>query len=82
MNELCDARIRPFPGSSEIECGLPGDHDGKHEGVLRDYAYPGSATTIGWLPDDRRSFVGAWPGPCATAGCILPAGHPRGHHVE
>ena len=78
----CDARIRPFPNSVEVPCEQPDDHDGMHEGVLRDYAYPGSQTRVEWARDDRRSFHGEWPGPCATAGCILPAGHPRGHHVE
>ena len=78
----CDARIRPFPNSVEIACEM---HDGEHAmhaGVLRDYAYPGSATTVEWARDDRRSFHGAWPGPCPKNGCVLPANHPREHHVE
>lgn len=78
----CDARLRPFPGMDEIACELPGDDHAMHAGALRDYAYPGSVTTVKWARDDRRSFHGSWPGPCSEAGCILPAGHPRGHHVE
>jgi hypothetical protein len=82
FDSRCDARIRPFPGTDEIACEQPVGHDGMHGGALRDYAYSGSVTVIDWAQDDRRSFHGSWPGPCPEAGCILPAGHPRGHHVE
>lgn len=82
MMPTCDARIRPLPDDTEIACELPGDGHPMHAGELRDYAYPGSATTVRWAHDDRRSFHGPWPGPCPEAGCVLPANHPRGHHVE
>ena len=82
MTDTCDANIRPFPGVVEIRCEQPAGHDGMHSGTLRDYAYPGSATVVEWAADDRRSFTGEWPGVCDKWGCILPAGHPRGHHVE
>lgn len=85
----CDARIRPFPvgNDTEIACELEGkshaheggDLDGKthvHQGVLRDYAFPGSATVVSWLEGDRRNFRGVWPGRCQQLeGCVLPDGH-------
>lgn len=77
----CDARIRPFPGMDEVACEKPDGEHAMHAGALRDYAYPGF-TRVEWARDDRRSFHGPWPGPCPEAGCVLPAGHPRGHHVE
>lgn len=74
----CDARIRPFPNPTEIRCEQEDGHDGLHVGVLRDYAYEGSETTIDWEDGDRRTFYGEYPGPCTkTDGCVLPAGHPR-----
>jgi hypothetical protein len=81
---MCDARIRPFRpiNDTEVACELDGDHD-QHQGTIRDYAYPGSATVTNWLEDDRRTFHGEWPGDCpGLAGmCSLPVGH-RGSHVE
>lgn len=77
----CDARIRPLPNDSEVACEV--EHDITpglgHGGTLRDYAYPGSVTVVEWLEDDRRTFHGAWPGPCSDA-CSLPSGH-RGRHL-
>lgn len=89
MTTTCDARIRPFAHINpdvEVACDRPepAGHT-QHAGTLRDYAYPGSATRITWLDDDRRSYVGSWPGPCGrptergqlSGPCTLPAGHPR-----
>lgn len=74
----CDARIRPLPGDTEIRCEREDEHS-EHSGTLRDYARPGSATAINWQDNDRRTFYGTWPGRCPVGGCVLPAGHPRGH---
>lgn len=82
IDSRCDARIKPFPDALEIVCEKPDDGHAMHGGVLRDYAYPGSVTKIDWAETDRRSFHGAWPGLCPEPGCVLPAGHPRGHYVE
>jgi len=73
----CPFRMRPFPGFTIIDCELP-EHaeDHRHEGALRDYAYPGSVTVFVWLHDDRRTFSGDFID-CPTRGCTLPAGHPR-----
>ncbi len=46
--------------------------------MLRDYAYPGSATQLTWMDDDRRTFRGDYV-ECPERGCVLPAGHPRDH---
>jgi hypothetical protein len=78
----CDAKIRPLPDDTELacECDEPGHTN--HQGTLRDYAFPGSATTIYWAEGDRRNFRGDWPGVCLSGGahpCVLPAGHRRGH---
>lgn len=76
----CDAKIRPFPNDTELECESLCDssqHEGFHEAMLRDYAYSGSATKISWEESDRRTFRGEWR-PCSiTVGCVLPGGHPR-----
>lgn len=72
--ETCDAKIRPFQGTTEISCEVEGDHN-RHKGTLRDYAYPGSETVITWLESDRRTYHGKWPGDCLTWGCTLPARH-------
>lgn len=79
----CDKAIRPFPNNVEIRCA--GEHPPygpEHEGVIRDYAYPGSETKISWLAGDRREFEGGWPGYCTKLGstggrqnCTLPAEH-------
>ena len=75
--DACDARIRPFPDDREIACGHLGSHE-MHQGVLVDYAYPGSRTVVSWHEDDRRNFHGDWPGPCP--GCVFPVGHGGRHH--
>jgi hypothetical protein len=75
---LCQARIRPFPGDTEVACSRSARHDGMHLGTVRDYAYPGSATDISWDPADRRNFTGPWR-PCPQIGCVLPVLH-RGEH--
>lgn len=71
----CTAGIRPLPNDTEIRCevDLAGPHE--HSGVLRNYAYPGSKTTIWWLDSDRRTFHGDWPGLCELGPCTLPLGH-------
>lgn len=61
----------------EIVCEEFGEHFA-HRGVLRDYAYTGSATVVEWLEDDRRTYHGEWPGACP--GCILPLHH-QGKHA-
>jgi hypothetical protein len=72
---MCDARIRPFPNDTEVECGITGIHN-LHIGDLNDQAYPGSKTTIRWFESDRRTFHGEWPGACAkTKACMLPNEH-------
>lgn len=89
----CDAAIRPFPNDTEVRCENahrnakgPIPRPESHYGTVRDYAYPGSATTIHWQEDDRRCFHGEWPGRCAESthtdrvGCLLPSGH-RGTHA-
>jgi len=75
---LCSARIRPLTGDVEIACEETGPHD-RHQGVLRDYAWPGSATTVEWDEQDRRNFHGSWPGRCPSP-CVLLAGH-HGNHA-
>lgn len=71
----CDAKIRPFPNDTELQCDGELDTHLNHEATLRDYAFPGSVTTISWFDLDRRTFRGDW-APCsATAGCVLPHGH-------
>lgn len=75
----CPAAIRPFrpTNDAEVRCAVEGPHE-LHEGELRDYAFPGSVTQVQWLNDDRRTFLGPWPGGCtSTLGCTLPANHPR-----
>ena len=78
--EQCAARIAPFVPihAAVVECREPAGHAGKHQGVIADYAYPGSRTILSWLDSDRRNFTGEWI-ECPLPGCILPAGHPREH---
>lgn len=83
---MCDAKIRPFPDcrepfGTEIQCEDLTDPHVLHCGVVRDFAYPGSATEICWREEDRRTFRGEWE-PCpfsvenqVTLPCILPVGH-------
>ena len=85
----CTARIRPFTDDTEVACEdttqAHADDTAphrQHSGVIRDYAYPGSATTISWFESDRRNFHEGWPGRCFgtnEAACILPAGHEGNH---
>lgn len=74
----CDAKIRPFPNDTEMQCERDDHSDEWHSADLRDYAYPGSVTKISWAEYDRRTFRGAWT-PCPHS-CSLPAGH-RGNHA-
>lgn len=77
----CDARIRMFRpvNDTELHCEQDDGYHQEHFAFLRDYAYPGSQTTVTWLDDDRRTFRGEWPGDCPN--CILPSGH-RGEHAQ
>jgi hypothetical protein len=75
----CPAKIRPFPNSIEVSCGLPHDGHTSHEGEVRDYAFPGSVSMLYWEEGDRRTFSGDW-NSCDESTCILPAGH-HGNHV-
>jgi hypothetical protein len=74
----CDAAIRPFRpvNETEVRCDRDAAHV-EHAGVIRDYAYPGSATTLTWFEGDRRTFHGEWPGGCHD--CFLPTGHAGKH---
>ena len=74
----CDAKIRPFPGSTELSCEQTGEHS-PHEGTLRDYAYSGSVTVVKWFETDRRNYHGEWPGRCTEGNCILPLNHRSDH---
>ena len=76
----CHNRIRPaWPIQPwQIECELKHGHPGPCAGMLRDVAHPGSATRIIFDAGDRRTFTGPWL-ECPVRGCVLPAGHPRGH---
>lgn len=81
----CEAKIRPFPNDTELHCEGNGDRHwalfgDPHHAVLRDYAFPGSATTMTWQEHDRRSFRGEWI-ECPDVGCVLPAGHRGGHET-
>lgn len=89
---MCDARIRPFRpiNETEVSCAVEDtDHEidpDHHRGEIKDYAYPGSVTTINWYQDDRRNFHGEWPGICQTAVfdnvvCLLPRNHEGNHSV-
>lgn len=72
MSEVCGAKIRPLPNDTEIRCVRTGAHI-EHQGVLNDYAYPGSSTVVTWMEGDRRSFKGDWA--LCPNNCTLPAGH-------
>lgn len=83
MSDTCPWKIRPFPDDRELRCEKPmGDAPGSHvhQATLRDYAYPGSETTISWQHSDRRNFTGPW-FPWQDPGCVLPSGH-RGSHAS
>lgn len=76
----CDAKIRPLPNNTELECE---EHhaevagDTLHKAVLRNYAHKGSITDIVWFESDRRTFRGDWE-KCPTV-CAFPVGHRGGH---
>jgi len=87
---ICDAKIRPFTDDTELTCECPHvdelDGSSEHHSTLRDYAFPGSATTIYafpgsattiyWAEDDRRNFRGEYPGRCDAATPTWPDGLP------
>lgn len=75
----CPAKIRPMTAQVEINCERKAHSDLQHRGTLRDFAYPGSATTITWMDTDRRNFTGEFI-ECPQLGCVLPWGH-RGEHA-
>lgn len=75
---MCDAAIHPFGHLNplELKCEVLDPNHQKHKGTVRDYAYPGSATVIHWLENDRRTYHGEWPGQCHfSPACPLPDGH-------
>lgn len=74
----CGAKLRPFPDDTEVECESkePEPHT-EHHAALRDYAFPGSLTTLTWFDVDRRTFRGEW-AECSHYWCPLPAGHQGG----
>ena len=78
----CPVKMRPFPNDTEIRCEILAriEHT-RHTGDLRDYAYPGSVTTMSWDDGDRRIFTGEW-AKCSSPGCVLPAGHIRNHETD
>lgn len=74
MAETCDRRIK-WGTESMSDCEKPAGHDGEHVGPgLSEFPYQ----RIHWQEDDRRTFTGEWV-ECPQQGCVLPAGHPRGH---
>ncbi len=74
----CPARIHPMPNDTIIDCEKEVGHADTHAGTLRDYAYPGSRTTVVWMDEDRRTFTGEWIECPALEGCVLPANHRGG----
>lgn len=76
---MCDAKIRPLPNDTELVCAAEDPHV-QHRAILKDYAYPGSQTTIYWYETDRRNFRGEWKRCLDLSDCLLPNGH-RGHHA-
>ena len=81
---MCDAKIRPLPNDTELVCEIKDEShyngSNSHHATLRDYAYPGSETTIYWMEEDRRNFRGEWKNCDEFVGCVLPGGH-RGNHT-
>lgn len=75
---ICPTKIRPFRpvNDTELQCEVTDSTDShwRHNAVVRDYAYPGSATEMVWERTDRRCFTGEFI-ECPVKGCILPAGH-------
>lgn len=76
----CPARIRPTEAIGVIACLEPDGHGPQHQGVIADFAYPGSRTRLTWLDSDRRNFTGDWI-KCPHGSCLLPANH-RGDHAS
>lgn len=72
--------MRPFPNTAIIDCERNPHFDYRHEGAIRNAAYPGSITIVVWHDDDRRTFTGEW-SECDSPVCVLPAGH-RGNHSD
>lgn len=88
---MCDVKIRPFGQVNptvELTCEETDEGHYEHWGVLRDYAWEGSATKIHWYEGDRRAYRGEWPGRCPgpqsgmPADCTLPLGHRGRHNLE
>ena len=79
-NTCGDAKIRPLTNDIELTCECDEPGHSQHHSTLREYAFPGSATTIYWTESDRRNFRGDWPGTCKDRkpGCVLPAKHRGG----
>lgn len=78
---MCDARIQPFPDFAIVDCENDGDHCATtHRGVIRDYAWPGSETSLTWLESDRRNFTGEFIRCPGGVDCTLPTGHPGNHN--
>lgn len=77
----CTARIRPMRplNDTEVTCELHHGPESEHRGTIRDYAYPGSVTTVEWLEGDRRTFHDEWPGDCLVPTCPLPLAHHGDH---
>ncbi len=75
----CTAKIRPFRpvNDYEVTCERTDLHN-SHRAVIRDYAYPGSATELDWRDEDRRTFRSEW-AECGWTDCILPGGHHGDH---
>lgn len=75
QNTQCEKQAH-VPAETPVEVMTEDEY--MHQGIIRDYAYPGSETKINWYASDRREFTGDWPGVCTkTWGCTLPAGHHR-----
>lgn len=87
----CDARLHASEGIGIIDCDQMHStvvDSTQHSGVVKDYAYPGSRTTITWYEHDRRNFRGGFarcgeptPTGLTMGACILPVGH-RGNHAS
>lgn len=79
MNE-CDAKIRPFPNDTELQCELRvHERPNEHQATLRNYAGTGGHSVITWMEADRRTFRGEWARCPERPYCVLPMGH-RGNH--
>ena len=78
----CDARLGWNNAATVrmvVDCDLPAGHSDAHRGPwTHNYPNTDGVTVINWLEDDRRTFRGEFI-ECPDPGCVLPAGHPRGH---